>query len=205
MKLHRFGEKGKAVCENCEEVVSTTFAYRDVPLGDGPGKVRDILVALCDKCGSLVAVPPQSTPAIKAARETATKSIEVSLPAPYVEALDLAAFRIDPNASSEFRKRLLAYYIHRCASEEDGPVAMPSIIDNTSPNFVVDRAIPRRRLSFKVTPRLDSDIKRIMRISNLNRTDVIKGLVMLIDKDIVRPRKPKHLTELKRLAAVAAC
>src|SRR3989338_585811 len=119
MKLFKAGDKGKAICESCKEIAPTTFAYRDVPFSDSPGKVKGILVSVCDKCDSVVAVPSQSTPAIKAARETATKSIEVNLPASYIELLDLAAFKIDAKATAELRKRLLAFYIHRYAVNPD--------------------------------------------------------------------------------------
>jgi len=57
--------------------------------------VKGILVAVCGQCDKIVAAPPQSTPAIKASREIASKSIEVILETPYLEVLDLAAFKID--------------------------------------------------------------------------------------------------------------
>lgn len=204
MKIFNVGDKGKAICESCKEIVTTTFAYRDVPFSDSPGMVKGILVAVCDKCESVVAVPPQSTPAIKASRETATKSIEVSLPAPYLELLDLAAFRIDSKATTEFRKRLLAFYIHKHASNKESAKNIASVISRPPRSLrSIGADVPRKRLSFKVAPRLNNDIKKIMEASSLNRTDVIRGLVMQINQDIIRPRKPKYFAELQRLAAVA--
>ena len=204
MKLFKAGEKGKAVCESCKDIVKTTFYYRDIPFRDSPGIVKDILVSVCDTCDSIVAVPAQSAPAIKAFRDTATKSIEVNLPAPFVEVLDLAAFRIDPQATTEFRKRLLAYYIHQYATNEDAWKKISSLIEKVSTKFAARGAIPKKRLSFKVTPRLDGEINLIMHFSKLKKTEIIKGLVMQIDKDIVQPKKPRHLAELQRLAAVVA-
>ena len=66
MKLNMPGEKGKAICES-DGRVSTTFRYRDVLFSDGSGVARKILVGVCDRCGKVVAIPPQSTPSIKAA------------------------------------------------------------------------------------------------------------------------------------------
>jgi len=60
------GEKGKAICES-DGRVSTTFRYRDVPFSDGSGIAKKILVGVCDRCGKVVAIPPQSTPSIRAA------------------------------------------------------------------------------------------------------------------------------------------
>ncbi len=67
LKLHLPGGKGKAVCER-DGRVSTTFRYRDVPFGDGSGVAKNILAGVCDRCGAVVSIPPQSTPAIRAAR-----------------------------------------------------------------------------------------------------------------------------------------
>lgn len=65
------GDKGQAICEDCAKWVSTTFDSRTVPFTDGRGEVKEILVAVCDECGAVVATPPQSTPAIRRAREDA--------------------------------------------------------------------------------------------------------------------------------------
>ena len=67
-KLNEKGEKSKAICESCRQIVSTTFAQRDVPFSDGKGEVKDILVAVCGLCNQVVAVPAQSIPAIREAR-----------------------------------------------------------------------------------------------------------------------------------------
>jgi hypothetical protein len=202
MKLFRAGEKSKGICEHCHGVVDATFHYRDVPFSDGNGVVKDILALVCDTCDEVIATPAQSTPAIKAARETAVKSIEVSLPASFLEALDLAAFRIDPDATTEFRKRLLAYYIHRAAENEQPAALLTDRIARNRERFDIDA--PKRRLSLKVTPRLNGEIDKIIERSKLTKSDLIKSLVMQIDEDILQPKSPHNMKELRRLAAVAS-
>jgi hypothetical protein len=61
------GDKSKAICSHCKKMVSTTFAYRDVPFSDGSGVVKNILVGVCDHCDLVVSIPAQSTPAISMA------------------------------------------------------------------------------------------------------------------------------------------
>jgi|EndMetStandDraft_4_1072995.scaffolds.fasta_scaffold47924_2 hypothetical protein len=202
MKLYRAGEKSKGLCDHCQGLVQATFRYRDVPFSDGHGVVKDILTLVCDTCDEVIAVPAQSTPAIKAARETAIKSIEVSLPASFIEALDLAAFRIDPQATTEFRKRLLAYYIHQAAQGKKPLQQLTERIEKNAERF--DIHAPKRRLSFKVTPRLSSEIDKIIEKSKLTKSDLIKSLVMQIDEDILQPKSPHNIGELRRLAAVAS-
>ena len=68
--IKEVGEQSKAICHKCENIVSGTYAVRDMKFSDRPGIVKDILVLVCDECDSIIATPPQSTPAIKAALES---------------------------------------------------------------------------------------------------------------------------------------
>lgn len=67
MKFYEAGSPSKAICESCKGLVPTTFRYRDVAFDDGRDSVKDILVAVCDHCDTVVSIPAQSTPAIKRA------------------------------------------------------------------------------------------------------------------------------------------
>jgi hypothetical protein len=67
MKLLFEGDRGKALCEHCQRVVTTTYIRRSVPFSDRPGEAKQILVGVCEGCDAVVAIPPQSTPAIKEA------------------------------------------------------------------------------------------------------------------------------------------
>jgi RNase P subunit RPR2 len=60
MKVFKAGEKSRAICSDCKKTVRTTFTCRDVSCNDGSGIARDILVAVCDECGNLASIPPQS-------------------------------------------------------------------------------------------------------------------------------------------------
>ncbi|WP_066737445.1 hypothetical protein [Cupriavidus sp. D384] len=62
------GDKSRAICAHCGQLVSTTFVRRDLRFIDGKGSANNILVAICDECGDVVATPTQSTPAIRWAR-----------------------------------------------------------------------------------------------------------------------------------------
>jgi RNase P subunit RPR2 len=65
---HVEGDKSHAICPHCRQLVASTFRRRDVPLSDGSGLVRDLLVVVCDVCDTVVAIPAQSTSAVKEAR-----------------------------------------------------------------------------------------------------------------------------------------
>ncbi len=75
-----------------------------------------------------------------AAKQGAQVSIEALLPAIYLDALDLACWRIDPEASQEFRKPLLMHYLHgsslsRAATQrlEPTPRAPAANLDQDDP------------------------------------------------------------------------
>jgi hypothetical protein len=75
MKIWHEGNKSKALCEIFRKTVTTTFDYHDVPFESGIGVAKQIMAATCDECGTVVAIPPQSTPAIRDAREIASKPL----------------------------------------------------------------------------------------------------------------------------------
>ncbi|TMV02600.1 hypothetical protein FGK63_20445 [Ruegeria sediminis] len=59
------GDKSRAICPDCEQIVSTTLERQDVSLDDGSGTVPGILAGVCDQCGTVVSIPAQSAPVIR--------------------------------------------------------------------------------------------------------------------------------------------
>ncbi len=69
MEHYKLGDHSRAICETCNRLVDTTFAVRDVPFNDGVGVATNILVAVCNNCKEVVAIPAQSVAAIAEARK----------------------------------------------------------------------------------------------------------------------------------------
>ncbi|KXJ51534.1 MAG: hypothetical protein AXW17_01525 [Colwellia sp. Phe_37] len=61
MKTVNSGDKSKAICHKCECVVETTFMKRDVALSDISAMVENLIVAVCNNCDAVVALPHQSS------------------------------------------------------------------------------------------------------------------------------------------------
>lgn len=205
-KLYKPGDKSRAICPHCAALVSTTFAYRDVPFDDGSGVVKGILAGTCDVCGAVASIPAQSTPAIRRARETADVSLEVSLPAPEVEILDAAAYRIDPEASARFRKSLIAYYVRKLRQNPADAATLKGQAADWRRNHAARKrpgvAIPNRRLSFKVSPRMDRDVRSVMEETGLTKTELVRAVVMKIEQDLIAQESPHLVRELQDIAAV---
>lgn len=204
MHLYQAGETSQAICYDCSDLVPTTFSYRDVPFDDGVGTAKGILASVCDRCGGVVAIPAQSTPAIRRAREQSDVSLEIMLPAPDLELLDLAAFRIDQAATPRLRKVLIAHYIHRAARKEQHGEKARRKAEAVSKLGRAAKGVPRRRLSMKISPRMDEELRSLMAASGREKTEVVRGLIHLIGDEIVHPASPRGLDKLRDIAAVAA-
>ncbi|HBF31538.1 hypothetical protein [Rhizobium sp.] len=204
MKFWYAGDKSKALCETCGKLVSTTFNYHDVPFESGGGVAKQIMAATCDECQTVVAIPPQSTPAIRSARDNTTVSLEFILDAPFLDMLDAAAYRVDPYAGVLLRKKLIAYFVHRSLSDD-------ARIERLRTNAHVHRAewkswhnAPRKRLSMKVTQRASNEIDELIKRSALNKTALVKSIVMDIRSEIIEPDEPQIMPELRRMVAAIA-
>jgi len=202
MKLFQEGDKSKAICSQCRATVATTFARLDVPFSDGKGLARNLLVGVCDHCGQVVSIPAQSVPAVKAARQTATRSIEAQLPAIYVDALDLAAYTVDNSSSTDFRRVLLTYYVHRFAGDEGAVSKLLAAHKKAKRAFPERRGTSRRRISMKVSPNISIEIRGLTAATNLSATEVLKSLVYELHSDVLDTPRPSFIRELKNLAAV---
>jgi hypothetical protein len=205
-KFYALGDKSHAICPHCSRLVSTTFSYRDVPFDDGSGTVKGILAAVCDNCHSVVAVPAQSTPAIRRARETAQIPLEISLSAPEIEILDAAAFQIDPQATSRFRKAIFTYYVGRLERDPKQLETAKRDLDKWVLLWKQRRssqkvAIPNRRLSFKLAPRTEQKIDFVLSKTGWNRTSLMRGVLMMVERDVLEKKSRRRLQELEEIAA----
>jgi hypothetical protein len=206
-KLYSPGDNGRAICPHCEKLVSTTFVYRDVPFDDGTGQVKGILTAVCDVCDNVAAVPAQSTPAIRRARDIAEIPLEVSLPAPVVDILDAAAFQIDQQSTPRFRKAIFTYYLSRLERDpKEIEIAQRALknwaVQSRKQRMSLSKVkIPNRRLSFKLAPRTEKKIETILGKTGWNKTSLVRGVAMLVERDILSNKSPKRFQELQDIAA----
>lgn len=198
MKIYFPGDRGKAVCACCG-LVDTSFQYRDVLLKESQRTVRNILVGVCDQCGATVSTPAQSTPAIRETRENASESIEAQLPSTYLEVLDMACLKIDPDAVQDMRKRLVLFYIHKHAinefHSEDSLMAYRKFTEMI-PGGVI---LPKKRFSMKISKRSAREFDIVAQAFNQTKTDTLKAIMAAIKLDVLD--NEKMLPELRAISA----
>lgn len=71
--MKKAGDKQKTICYNCSELTQSTFSHRDVSLSGTDIVAKNILVASCDVCGWITALPHQSAKDVKAALDITCK------------------------------------------------------------------------------------------------------------------------------------
>ncbi len=204
MKIFQEGDTSQAFCSQCTELVRTTFVRRDVPFSDGRGLAKNILVGACDHCGQTVAVPAQSAPAISKARRESMGSIEVNLPAIFVDVLDYAAFSIDSRASTEFRKTILTFFMHRAAHDSRAAKRLRDLGKIADERFPHRRGSARRRLSMKLSATLLAEVQGLERKTAMNTTDLLKSMVCLVQDDVLTSPQPDLLQQLRVISAISA-
>lgn len=197
MKILKVGDKSKAVCQDCESLVPTTFMLRDVPFSDGRGTAKKVLAGVCDLCDRVVSIPHQSTPAIKKAYEAKRNPIEVRLPAHMVDILNLAAYEI--GAETDFVPSLVKYYVHALVTDESSGSEIASLLKS-------DLASGRseKRLSLKGRGLLE-ELNQLKLLSQLdNTTDVIKSVILKINDDLLVKKSAKPMKQLQGILAAVA-
>ncbi len=189
------------MCEN-DGLVTTTFTYRDVSFRDGSGLLRTSLSLFATNAAMSSQSPLNLH--LRSRRSGKGRRVGRANFLIKIDTLDLAAFRIDPNLTLDFRKRLLLYYVHTYAANRK---LLAQLIENLREEnmFVTaDKNSMGRRLTMKVTPAMSREIEAVMQATSLSKTELIKSVISQIHKDIVQPDRPKQMKLLKTLAAVAA-
>ena len=75
---YREGAKCQAVCANCEKSVPATLKNETISLCEGLEEVENVLVDVCDVCGSICSVPHKSVKPLQQAFKRLVDSNSVS-------------------------------------------------------------------------------------------------------------------------------
>jgi len=197
MKIFKVGESQKAACDKCQSFENATFQLRDVPFSDGEGIVKKVLVGVCDKCNTVTVLPHQSTPAVKKQLEQQRRPIESRLPAHMIDILNLVTLEI--GGSTDFVPNLMKYYIHALASNEKTARTISHYLKSDLATGKADK-----RLSLKGRQIYD-EVVSLKSLSHIdNTTDLMKGIILKINDDVLIQRKVKSIQKLKNIMAAVA-
>lgn len=147
MRLYQAGERSAGVCEHCKARVRTLMEYRDYTPTGWSVSIPDVLVAVCERCGRVVAVPHQSTPKINASRKDGDldrEAIECRISRPIEEVVDLVTATLGGDRTV-IRPAIFRYYLNLVA--EDPKIAQAVALHGAQP---ASKSKNDRRITIKV-------------------------------------------------------
>jgi len=194
MKILKEGDTKKVACETCGSFQNATFRLMDVPFSDGCGLVKNVLVGVCDVCGSVAVVPHQSTPLIKKQLDKQRKGLEGRVPSHLVDILNLASDQL--GAATDFVPSLIKFYIHALSTNEISPADLPGLL-------MSDLAKGRSTKRISVKGRYISDeAERVKASAHIgSTTELLKSVVLKINEDILVQKRPERIKALESLVA----
>jgi len=197
MKIYTEGEKSKGLCQACKKLVPTTFKVSSVPLSSGKGNVDNILVGKCDHCDHTVSIPQQSSPRIK---EVLAKkhSIEVRLPIHLLDILILACDQFHVGSPDQLKDSLVRHYIDLADSDKKISQNLKKFSES---EFARGSSY---RLSLKVNEVLYERFNHLMSHTKLTKTQLLKGLILQINEDILQKPTKKRIRSLEKVMLVSA-
>lgn len=197
MRIYKVGDSQKAICEHCGSLENATFKLRDVPFSDGSGTVKNVLVGVCNRCDQVCVLPHQSTPAVRKQLECQRKPVESRLPAHMLDILDLAAQEV--GGTSDFIPSMVKYYIHQFAINREAAAQLAQYLENELASGKADK-----RLSLKGR-RVFAELELVKAAAHIHSTtDLIKGIILKINDDILLRQRAEPMAELKSIVAAVA-
>ena len=67
MGPYKEGDSIRGFCKSCRKSVNSTLMYRSYPIENGLGLIENALLAVCNECDTVIAIPAQSESAVRAA------------------------------------------------------------------------------------------------------------------------------------------
>ena len=190
MHLWKEGDRSEAICGACEKRVGTRFEVRAFRLEESGIDVPDVLVAVCDECGGTAAVPAQSAPKLREARERRkAEQLETRIPLHLDDVIHLLSDHFEA-AVATFRPALLRFYLREVAADE---VLAQRVKHLGGTELARGRA--RARLSLRVPAELLASVRERSREVGIGSdADLVRGILLAAMEDVLEGKAPeRHL------------
>lgn len=192
MHLWKEGDCSEAVCRACEKRVTTHFEVRRYSMQESGIEVPDVLVAVCDECDRTVAIPAQSTPKLKEARERRkAESLETKIPSHLDDVIHLLAERF-ATAVGAFRPDLLRFYLGEVVSDTGFARRVKELAES---DLAEGRA--RARISLRAPEDLLEAARERARSAGISTdADLVRGIILAAKEDVLDGGAPERSLRL---------
>lgn len=192
MHLYREGDRSEAICHACRRRVSTHFAVCAVRLPESGIEVPDVLAAVCDECGGVAAIPAQSSPRLREARERRkAEELEARIPMHLDDVVHLLSDHFAAAVSS-FRPSLLRFYLREVASDPELAARVRTL---SRSELAQGRA--RARVSLRAPEALLREVRECARTAGIGSdAELIRGILLAAREDVLEGGAPERRMRL---------
>jgi hypothetical protein len=192
MHLYREGDASEALCQTCQKRVSTRFAVRTLQLPETGAEVPDVLAAVCQECGGVAAIPAQSAPKLKEARERRkAEELEARIPSHLDDVVHLLSDHYAAAVAS-FRPSLLRFYLREVAGD---PVLAARVRELAGSDLAQGRA--RARVSLRAPESLLREVREAAHAAGIySDADLIRGILLAAKEDVLEGGAPERRLRL---------
>lgn len=192
MHLWKEGDQSEAICPQCEKRVATHFEVRPLLLEESGTEVPDVLVAVCEECGTTAAVPAQSAPRLKEARDRRkAEALEAKIPSHLDDVIHLLADHFAA-AVAAFRPALLRFYLREVESDTELAERVKAL---AASELAQGRA--RARISLRAPEELLRSVReRARTVGIASDADLIRGILLAAREDVLEGYAPERHVRL---------
>lgn len=194
MRIVKEGDQKSAFCPACGKITGT-YLLRDFYTNDNKNVVKNILALVCNNCNADIASPAQSTPHIYA--EIRVKhSVEVRVPAHFIDILYMAVNKINKDLDENFYKTIIMYYLDEIHSGNISYESLKSLL-----SLDIADAKSSKRISLKINTKQNSSITEIIeKNQDSSQSELIKCIILKIYFDILVDKNKKIINKLKKVS-----
>lgn len=179
--LVREGDTSQAICPRCKAIVTTTFRTRTYRLVSSGVDVPGALVAVCDRCDNVAAIPAQTSSRIgEALQRRKEESLEARIPTHLEDVTRLMARKFEASVQT-FRPSVLRFYLRELASDPEFAERVQRLAQSE-----MARAPARARISLRTPEPLLSEAREQARKAGITTdAEMLRGLLLAAKEDVL--------------------
>ncbi len=195
MRILRAGDTGTALAPGRGQV-QVVYEYRTVRLEESDVTVRDVLVGVDPGTGEILTFPQQSTPKLKAARDSRKdETLPVRLPAQLFDVLGLLA-----DFYGVQQRKLAPALIRMYLAEATGRRQLASRLVRLSKTRLAE-GTPKRSLKVRSTQQLLDKVNALAdAVDGTSRSDFVRGAIIAAKQDVFDDYAPRRAERLEAVA-----
>jgi hypothetical protein len=181
MHLVKEGDRSEALCRHCKTLVTTHFRVRTYRLVERGIDVPGTLVAVCDRCDDVAAIPAQSAPRLgQALLRRKEESLEARIPTHLEDVIHLLADRYEAPMQT-FRPSLLRFYLREVAGDAEFAERVRALGESD-----LARAPARARVSLRAPAPLLEEARARARTAGIGTdADMLRGILLAAKEDVL--------------------